>query len=61
MTRSRHLLLAVPLGAVAAVALWLGDARLTHRDWLAGAVLFGLGLAVTFLFVRELRRGGLVR
>jgi hypothetical protein len=56
-----HLLLALPLGAVAAVLLWIGDGRLTSRDWGAGALIFGLGLVFTFLCVRELRRGGAVR
>lgn len=61
MKPAHHLLLALPLGVVAAVLLWIGDMHLTHRDWLVGVVVFGLGLAVTFLCVRELRRGGVVR
>ena len=55
------MLLALPIGLVAAVLLWLGDMHLTHRDWLTGAVLFGLGLALTWLTVGRLRRAGLVR
>jgi hypothetical protein len=59
--RRRELLLALPAGLVAAVALWAGDARLSSRDWVAGALVFGVGLAATFLLVRQLRRAGLVR
>jgi hypothetical protein len=59
--RSRHVLLAVALGMVAAVLLWIGDAHLTHRDWLVGAIVFGIGLATAGTAVRELRRAGLVR
>lgn len=55
------MLLALPIGLVAAVLLWIGDLHLTHRDWLTGAVIFGLGLAATGLTVRQLRRAGLVR
>jgi hypothetical protein len=43
------------------VALWIGDARLGRRDWLVGAVVFAIGLAATFLTIRQLRRAGLVR
>ena len=53
--------LALPLGAVAVVALWIGDAYLTRHDWLVGAVVFAVGLAATGLTVRQLRRAGLVR
>lgn len=60
-SRRRALLLAFPAGVVAAVLLWLGDMHLTHRDWLPGAVIFGLGLAATGFTVRQLRRAGLVR
>ena len=59
--RTRDLLLAFPIGAVAAVLVWIGDMRLSHRDWAIGAVVFGLGLFCTFLAVRQLRRAGLVR
>lgn len=59
--RTRDVLLALPIGLAAAVLLWIGDMHLTHRDWLTGAVVFGLGLAVTGLTVRQLRRAGLVR
>lgn len=58
--RGRELLLAFPLGIVAAVLLWIGDMHLTHRDWLVGALVFGVGLAATGLTVRQLRRAGLV-
>lgn len=59
--RGRDLLLAVPAGLVAVVALWIGDAHLMRRDWLVGALVFGVGLAATFLTVRQLRRAGVVR
>ena len=59
--RTRDLLIAVPVGVVAAVLVWIGDMRLSHRDWAIGAVVFGLGLFCTFLAVRQLRRAGLVR
>ena len=59
--RTRALLLALPIGLVAAILLWIGDLHLTHRDWLTGAVVFGLGLAATGFTVRQLRRAGLVR
>lgn len=59
--RGRELLLAVPAGVVAVAALWIGDARLMERDWLVGAVVFGIGMAATFLTIRQLRRAGVVR
>jgi hypothetical protein len=59
--RGRELLLALPPGAVALVALWFGDDRLNRRDWLVGTLVFGLGLAFLFLAVRQLRRAGLMR
>jgi NO-binding membrane sensor protein with MHYT domain len=59
--RGRDLLLAVPAGVVAVVALWIGDAHLMRRDWLVGAIVFGIGLAATFVTVRQLRRAGVVR
>jgi hypothetical protein len=59
--RGRELFFAFLLGLVAAVLLWIGDMHLTHRDWLVGAVVFGLGLVATGLTVRQLRRAGLVR
>lgn len=55
------MLLALPLGVLAAVTLWIGDTHLTHRDWLAGSLAFGVGLVATGLTVRQLRRAGLVR
>ena len=60
-SRGRELLFALPLGLLAAIALWIGDDRLTRRDWVAGALVFGVGLAATFLMVRQLRRAGVVR
>jgi hypothetical protein len=51
----------VPLGLLAAIALWIGDDRLSRRDWVAGALIFGIGLAATFFLVRQLRRAGVVR
>ncbi|HUY98824.1 MAG TPA: hypothetical protein VMU89_00635 [Thermomicrobiaceae bacterium] len=57
----RRLLLAVPLGLIAAVLLWFGDSHLAHRDWLLGGAAFGLGLAATLLAMRQLRLAGLVR
>jgi hypothetical protein len=59
--RGRELLLSLPLGLVAAVALWVGDSRLARRDWLVGALVFGLGLALTALTIRQLRRAGVIR
>jgi hypothetical protein len=61
MTRGRRLLLAVPLGLVAAFLIWQGDAHLVHRDWLVGGAIFALGLGAAFLTVRQLRLAGLVR
>ena len=60
-SRTRDVLLAFPIGLVAAVLLFIGDMHLTHRDWATGAVVFGLGLVCTWLTVRQLRRAGLVR
>jgi hypothetical protein len=59
--RLRHLLLAFPIGVVAAALLWIGDMHLVHRDWPTGAVVFCLGLLGTGLTIRQLRRAGLVR
>ena len=59
--RPRHLLLALALGAVAAVLLWIGDAHLTRRDWLVGGLVFGTGLLAAGAAVRQLRRAGWVR
>jgi uncharacterized membrane protein (DUF441 family) len=59
--RFRHVLLAVALGIVAAILLWVGDAHLTHRDWLVGGLVFGTGLLAAGAAVRQLRRAGLVR
>ncbi|HVC99967.1 MAG TPA: hypothetical protein VNG93_02325 [Candidatus Dormibacteraeota bacterium] len=63
MTRGRRrlLLLAFPLGVIAAILLWIGDMHLAHRDWLVGAPVFGLGMVPAFFAVRELRRAGLVK
>ena len=61
ISRGRALLVATPLGVAAAVLLWIGDLHLTHRDWLAGAVIFALGLGATGLAIGQLRRAGLVR
>ncbi len=60
-SRGRELLLALPLGLLAAIALWIGDDRLSRRDWVAGALIFAVGLAATFLLVRQLRRVGVIR
>jgi hypothetical protein len=59
--RARHVLLALPIGLLAAVLLWLGDQHLTQRDWTTGAVVFGLGLLCTGVAVNQLRRAGLLR
>lgn len=61
LPRAGHVLLAIPIGLVAAVLLWVGDQHLTHRDWTIGAVAFGLGLLCTGLAVNQLRRAGLLR
>jgi hypothetical protein len=60
-SRTRHVLVAVPIGVVAALLLWIGDMNLTHRDWATGGVVFGLGLLCVGLAVNQLRRAGLVR
>jgi hypothetical protein len=59
--RGHHLLIALPLGVLAALLIWIGDMHLTHRDWLVGIPVFGAGLVATFLAVRELRSAGLLR
>ena len=56
-----HLLLSLPLGVAAVVLVWIGDSRLTQRDWGVGVLVFGLGLVFTFFCVRELRRAGRLR
>ena len=61
LSRGRALLVAIPLGLAAALMLWIGDMYLTHREWLVGTVVFGLGLAATGLAVYQLRRAGMVR
>lgn len=53
--------LALPLGVVAAAALWIGDTHLMRHDWPVGAVVFAVGMVATGLTVRLLRRAGLVR
>jgi hypothetical protein len=60
-SRARHVLLAIPIGLLAAVLLWIGDQHLIHRDWAIGGVVFGLGLLCAGLAVNQLRRAGLVR
>ena len=60
-SRNRRLLLAVPLGALAALLIWQGDAHLVRHDWPLGVLIFGAGLAATFFTVRELRLAGVVR
>jgi hypothetical protein len=57
----RRLLLALALGVVAAVLLWIGDSHLVRRDWLPGVLIFGAGLVVTGATVRQLRRAGIGR
>jgi len=52
---------AVALGIAAAILLWIGDAHLTHRDWLVGSPVFGAGRLAAGAAVRQLRRAGLVR
>jgi len=59
--RARHVLLAVPVGLVAAVLLFIGDQHLIHRDWAIGGVVFGLGLVCTGVAVNQFRRAGLLR
>ena len=59
--RARHILLAIPIGLLAAVLLFIGDQHLIHRDWATGGVVFGLGLLGTGLAVNQLRRAGLLR
>ena len=61
LSPGRALLVAIPLGLAAALMLWIGDMYLTHREWLVGTVVFGLGLAATGLGVYQLRRAGMVR
>jgi hypothetical protein len=60
-SRARHVLLAIPIGLVAAVLLFIGDQHLIHRDWATGGILFGLGLVCTGVAVNQLRRAGLLR
>lgn len=57
----RALLLALALGAVTAVLLWIGDSHLVRRDWLPGVLIFGAGLAAAGGTVRLLRRAGVGR
>ena len=59
--RARHILLAIPIGLLAAVLLFIGDQHLIHRDWATGGVVFGLGLLCTGLAVNQLRQAGLLR
>ncbi len=59
--KGRDLLLAFPIGVVAAALVWVGDQHLTHRDWATGAVVFALGMLCAGFTVRQLRRAGLVR
>ena len=56
-----RLLVALAVGLVAAVVLWLGDSYLVRRDWLPGALVFGAGLAGAGVTVRLLRRAGVGR
>jgi hypothetical protein len=56
-----RLLVALAVGLVAAVVLWLGDSYLVRRDWLPGALIFGAGLAGAGVTVRLLRRAGVGR
>ena len=56
-----RLLVALAVGLVAALLLWWGDSYLVRRDWLPGAVIFGIGLAGAGATVRLLRRAGVGR
>jgi hypothetical protein len=57
----RQLLLALALGVVTAVLLWIGDSHLVRRDWLPGVLIFGVGLVGAGATVRQLRRAGVGR
>ena len=57
----RQLLLALALGVVTAVLLWMGDTHLVRRDWLPGVLIFGAGLLSAGATVRQLRRAGVGR
>jgi len=57
----RQLLLALALGVVTAVLLWIGDSHLVRRDWLPGVLIFGTGLVGAGATMRQLRRAGVGR
>ena len=57
----RQLLLALALGIVTAVLLWIGDSHLVRRDWVPGGLIFGVGLVGAGATVRQLRRAGVGR